>query len=335
MKRHNHAIQLRKNSPRHTKPRRTSPKKVYCFPAHGLRSAGSVDFHRRLCPSPSPSPPLPTAQEPVPEDCVSPTRRVQRSAPSHHAYYRLRLVSRLSCVKCELRWISAACACQSFHKLGNEHYIVGIAHRQPESHALPYLTSSMRVPSRLPASPFRFETHIRSRCAEVRVQVFRPAPPVWIVIFSFPCSEHKYAATQRVPLPEISASEPSAFDQADFGRRPPHAEHPSRPPIGAHASADREMRFCECRNICAAGGARETSINRKSLPQALAFTNGIVRTPEFTLGPPGRGKSRQAVHFDTFNCCRQFLLLRGCSLHIELHADVLLVLPLHVFFISR
>ena len=36
------------------------------------------------------------------------------------------------------------------------------------------------------------------------------------------------------------------------------------------------------------------SINRKSLPQALAFTNGMVRASEFTRDPPVQARSRRS-----------------------------------------
>ena len=46
----------------------------------------------------------------------------------------------------------------------------------------------------------------------INVQVFSPAP-VRTTIFSFACSAAMWAATHRVPLPETSASEPSAFSR--------------------------------------------------------------------------------------------------------------------------
>ena len=101
-------------------------------------------------------------------------------------------------------------------------------------------------------------------------QVFTPAS-VWMLTESCPCSEQYHAATQRVPLPEISASEPSAFIRripksaslADTTHSTPSA------PTPLWRSQMWQL------NPAISSGAWSMEIIRKSLPQALALTNGM------------------------------------------------------------
>src|SRR6202035_2160868 len=141
-------------------------------------------------------------------------------------------------------------------------------------------------------SPMSISNSYSGSLFSMSTQVFNPAP-VWIVIFSFACSgprsEQRYAATQRVPLPEISASEPSALISRistsavawGYIHSTPSAPTPSwRLQICCVNAAMSEE--ASARSAC------DKSIKRKSFPQALAFTNGIpgvfVLTP-IPLGP--------------------------------------------------
>src|SRR5580692_9768745 len=158
-------------------------------------------------------------------------------------------------------------------------------------HTLP--AGSFRVISSATAAfPISTSKSYSDSFRPVSWQILSPAP-VHMATLSFCCAAQTYAATHLVPLPESSASEPSALikrisksaEACGYIHSTPSAPIPScrlhirRVSPAMSAGARSSLRIPE-------------SINRKSLPQALAFTNGITTGNPLTLTPPGRVTSR-------------------------------------------
>src|SRR6516164_3812044 len=103
-------------------------------------------------------------------------------------------------------------------------------------------------------------------------QIFTPASVSMRTVSLDACSEQYQAATQRVPLPEISASEPSAF--TSFTRRSAVSDgivH-STPSAPTPLRRSHIVRVSACRSPEKADAAMIT----KSCPQAVALTKGIL-----------------------------------------------------------
>src|ERR1035437_10160411 len=161
----------------------------------------------------------------------------------------------------------------------------------------------------------------------VRVQVFRPAPVrMTAELRSFSAQYH--AATQRVPLPEISASEPSAFSRRTTRSASVAGNTHSTPSAPTPLCRSQIRRLKEQ----ISPGAWAKSMIRKSLPQAVALTNGILAI-SVALGGCAFGHGhhqRQLLHFS----CQGFLL-RKIGLNCELHAAMVVVDPSHVNSLHR
>src|SRR5579871_151970 len=104
---------------------------------------------------------------------------------------------------------------------------------------------------------------------DTRSQCFTPAPVLMAILPECPWLT-RYAATQRVPLPEISASLPSALiRRARMSASVAGKSHstPSAPtPLWRS-----QMRLL---NSCRSAGASAPSMIRKSFPQAEALVKG-------------------------------------------------------------
>src|ERR1022692_444258 len=105
----------------------------------------------------------------------------------------------------------------------------------------------------------------------VSSQVFNPAP-VRTTTESRSLSEQYQAATHRVPLPEISASEPSAFNKRTSRSASAAGRTHSTP---SAPTPLRRSQICWL-NLGMSPGPCAKSIMRKSLPQAVALTKGTV-----------------------------------------------------------
>src|SRR3984893_15371712 len=120
-------------------------------------------------------------------------------------------------------------------------------------------------------SPIATSTWYCDSLRLVSTQVLIPAP-VRIANFFFAFSEQRYAATQRVPLPEISASDPSALKSRARTSASGVGNSHSTPsaPTPSCRSQIRLLKPVISADRCM------PSIIRKSLPQALALTKGTA-----------------------------------------------------------
>src|SRR5271157_5266714 len=134
----------------------------------------------------------------------------------------------------------------------------------------------------------------------VMLQVFNPAP-VRMTTESRSFSAQYHAATQRVPLPEISASEPSAFS--------------SRTRRSASVAGNIHSTPSAPTPLCRSQMRRLNKwMIRKSLPQAVAFTKGTLAI-SVALGDRGVRHSHDLgkVHY----CLSERLLLGAKCLDCE------------------
>src|SRR5262249_916518 len=149
------------------------------------------------------------ALEPVPEECVSPTPRSKKRTSIADFASTCTSSAFTPCLKIGLRCIPADFACQSSQNSSRKTTKCGL----PIETGIPF-TSPHNVAIAISApthgAPIAASNSDVFPLRAINVHFFSPAP-VRMVTDSFWDSAQRYAATQRVPLPEISASGPSAL----------------------------------------------------------------------------------------------------------------------------
>src|SRR5271157_2419009 len=209
------------------------------------------------------------ADEPVPDDIVSPTPRSQKRTSIS---WSLRSVTNSTLVPCgKSGWVATCPAqdCQSGANSGTNMTKCGL----PIDTETPRTVLSARVTSiSLPTSGLPIEVRNSKLCRLrlVRSQVLSPAPVLMTADVRL-CSAQYHAATHRVPLPEISASEPSALSKriatsaSDAGST--HSTPSAPTPLW-------RSHICRLKPAMPTGACSIPMI-RKSLPQAVDFTKGM------------------------------------------------------------
>src|ERR1039457_2601874 len=151
----------------------------------------------------------------------------------------------------------------------------------------------------------------------VSSQVFRPAPVRTTTELRLFSAQY-HAATQRVPLPEISASEPSAFSS--------RTRRSASVAGSTHSTPSAPMPLCRSqirrlKERISLGAWAESTI-RKSLPQAVALTKGMLAI-SVALGSCAFGHGHyQRKLLDVF---RERFLLREIGLDREFQVAMAVV----------
>src|SRR5208337_4432124 len=149
------------------------------------------------------------AQEPVPDDIVSPTPRSQKRTSISFSFMILTNSTFIPCLKSSWIEICCAIACQPGSNSETNTTKCGL----PIETGVPEISPQVNlIESGSPTSgtPMELRNSKLLPSRTVKLQVFRPAPVRMITESRLFCAQYQ-AATQRVPLPDISASEPSAF----------------------------------------------------------------------------------------------------------------------------